>query len=264
MRSKGKAYQILEEAGAKVNATADELRNKIQALHDRGFIPAVTHGDTAVGDTLEHELGIDRNNSKLPDYKGIELKASRLTRNGAKKATTRQTLFTKVPDTGKTYRAIVEAYGKMQIPRGSTEPRLQMYETFRVSRANAYGLRLVVDEKKDELQIVSDNEGDGIFVSAWSLQLLREQLAEKHKETFWVKAQSMCKDGVEHFRYDKILHTKRPNVSLLATLIAADIVTIDLAAHFKPDGAWRDHGILFKIMPNDLALLVGEPIEYIL
>jgi hypothetical protein len=152
----------------------------------------------------------------------------------------------------------------MQVPRGSTEPRLQMYETFRVSRANAYGLRLVVDENKDELQIVSDNEGQGLFVSAWSLKALREQLAEKHKETFWVKAQSISKDGIEHFRYDKILHTKRPNVSLLAALIASDIITIDLAAHFKPDGSWRDHGILFKIMPDDLSLIVGEPIEYIL
>ena len=262
LQDKGKAYHILEEAGSTSNAISDELRTKIQELHDRGFIPVVTHGDTAVGDTLEHELGIDRNNSKLPDYKGIELKASRLTRNGTKKATTRQTLFTKVPDIGKSYRGIVEAYGKKQIPRGSTEARLQLYETFRVSRANAYGLRLVVDEKKDQLQIVSDNEGDGIFVSAWSLQALREQLAEKHKETFWVKAQSVSKDGIEYFRYDKILHTKQPNVSLLTALIAADIITIDLAAHFKPDGSWRDHGILFKIMPNDLPLLVGEPIEY--
>jgi len=264
LQSKGYAYQILEKAGSKINAVADELRLKIQELHNRGFIPAVTNGDTAVGDTLELALGLDRNNSKLPDYKGIELKASRLTRNGSKKATTRQTLFTKVPDIGKSYRAIVETYGKMQVPRGSTEPRLQMYETFRVSRANAYGLRLVVDENKDELQIVSDNEGQGLFVSAWSLKALREQLAEKHKETFWVKAQSISKDGIEHFRYDKILHTKRPNVSLLAALIASDIITIDLAAHFKPDGSWRDHGILFKIMPDDLSLIVGEPIEYIL
>ena len=264
LRERGFAYQILEEANRAATAIANELRSKIQALHDRGFIPAVTRGDTAVGDTLEYELGIDRNNSKLPDYRGIELKASRLTRNGAKKPTTRQTLFTKVPDRGKSYRAIVEAYGKMQIPRGSTEPRLQLYETFRVSRANAYGLRLVVDEKKDELQIVYDGEENGVFVSAWSLQSLRDQLAEKHNETFWVKAQSVSKDGVEHFRYDKILHTKGPNVSLLGALIEADIITLDLAAHFKPDGSWRDHGILFKIMPADLPLLVGNPEEYIL
>ena len=31
------------------------------------------------------------------------------------------------------YREIVEKYGKMQVPRGASEARLQLYETFRVS-----------------------------------------------------------------------------------------------------------------------------------
>lgn len=258
----GFPYKILEAAGAASNQVADELRRKIQALHDSGFIPAITRGDTAVGDTLEHALGIERNNSRLPDYNGIELKASRLTRNGTRRVTTRQTLFTKVPEIGKTYREIVEEYGKWQIPRNADAPRLQLYETFRASRANAYGLKLRIDENKDELQIVFDNEGRLVFVSAWKMQTLRDAVMSKHRETFWVKAQSIMKDGVEHFRYDKILHTKGPNVTLLSTLIEADIITLDLAAHFKPDGSWRDHGILFKIMPDDLSLLVGEPTEY--
>lgn len=30
----------------------------------KGFIPSITRDDPGVGDTLEHELGISRNNSK--------------------------------------------------------------------------------------------------------------------------------------------------------------------------------------------------------
>ena len=233
----GFAYQILVEANAAANRFADELRSMIQELHNRGFIPAVTNGDTAVGDTLEHELGIDRNNSRMPDYKGIELKASRITRNGARRQTTRQTLFAKVPDSGMSYREIVETYGKRQIPRNSDKERLQLYETFKVSRTNAYGLRLRVDENKDELQIVHENDGKITFVSAWKMDTLRDAVQTKHRQTFWVKAQSEKIGGVEHFRYDRILHTKGPNVSLLTALIAADVVTLDLAAHFKEDGS---------------------------
>lgn len=256
------AYHILEEINGAAQEIADELRSKIQNLHDRGFIRAVSKGDTAVGDTLEHELGIERNNSRMPDYKGIELKASRLTRNGAKRATTRQTLFTKVPDNGKSYREIVESYGKWQIPRNAKDARLQLYETFKVSRVNAYGLRLRIDEKKDELQIVYEDGTSSLFVSAWEMQTIRDAILSKHKETFWVKAQSIMLDGVEHFRYDRILHTKGPNVSLIEALFEADKITLDLAAHFKPDGSWRDHGVLFKMMPDDLAMLVGAPVEY--
>lgn len=206
--NKGYVYDILLEAAHKDRLIADELLQKIQAIHNQGFLPSITPGDPGVGDTLEHALGIERNNSRAPDYKGIELKTTRLTRNGVSRQVTRSTLFTKVPDVGMTYREIVDHYGKIQIPRGSTVARLQLYETF------------------------------------------------------WVKAVSENRDGQEWFRYDKILHTKNPNTSLLAPLLEADKITVDLAAHYNPDGKWRDHGMLFKMLPIDLPLLLGDPIEY--
>ena len=52
-----------------------------------------------------------------------------------------------------TYDGIVEKYGKWQIPRGETEKRLQLYETLRFSRPNAYDLILHVDGKNDDLCI---------------------------------------------------------------------------------------------------------------
>lgn len=163
-----------------------------------------------------------------------------------------------------TYREIVESYGKWQIPRGDTVARLQLYETFRCSRANAYDLILDVDVNNDRLNMLHQQERIRKYVSAWQMKNLREALLTKHHETFWIKAVSETRDGVEYFRYDRVLHTKNPNTSLLAPLLEADKITVDLAAHFKPDGKWRDHGVLFKMMPNDLPLLLGEPTEYIL
>ena len=260
--NKGFVYQILLESVHKEHLISKELLAKIQEIHNRGFIPSITMGDPGVGDTLENALGISRNNNKTPDYKGIELKATRLTRNGSKRQTTRSTLFAKVPDEGLSYKQIIDSYGKMQIPRGETEARLQLYETFRVSRANAYDLMLEVDTNNDKLKIMYLKENSRKFVSAWLLQTLRDSLLIKHKETFWVKALSENRNGIEYFRYDKILHTRNPNVSLLAPLLEADKITVDLAAHYKPDGKWRDHGMLFKMNPDDLHLLLGSPIEY--
>lgn len=260
----GFAASVLQEAVNRERAIADELLGKLRTIHRQGFLRSVTPGDPGVGDTLEHALGISRNNSKFPDYKGIELKTTRLTRNGSARATTRSTLFTRVPDEGMTYREIVESYGKWQIPRGDTVARLQLYETFRCSRANAYDLILDVDVNNDRLNILHQQERIRKYVSAWQMKNLREALLTKHHETFWIKAVSETYDGVEYFRYDRVLHTKNPNTSLLAPLLEADKITVDLAAHFKPDGKWRDHGVLFKMMPNDLPLLLGESTEYIL
>ena len=54
------------------------------------FIKSVGIGDKAIGETLESTLGIKPNASKRPDYKGIELKASRSSKN-------RSNLFSKTP-----------------------------------------------------------------------------------------------------------------------------------------------------------------------
>ncbi len=255
-------YALLYDAGHQENAIANELRIKIQEIHNRGFLPSVTPGDPGVGDTLENALGIQRNNSRNPDYKGIELKATRLTRDGVVRNPTRVTLFTKVPDEGMTYRQIVDNYGKVQTPRNSMNARLQLYETLRASRANAYDLLLEVDNNRDKLNLVHANRMNKQFVSAWQMQTLREALLVKHHETFWVKALSEIRNGIEYFRYDKILHTKNPNVSLIAPLLESDVITVDLAAHYNPDGRWRDHGVLFKMMQDKLPMILCEPTEY--
>ena len=260
LMNKGYAYDIIKEAVYQDELIATELLNKIRAIHDRGFLKSITAGDPGVGDTLENALGINRNNAKTPDYKGIELKSTRLTRNGASRTPTRTTLFTKVPDVGMTYREIVENYGKIQTPRDSMIARLQLYETCFVSRKNAYGLQLQLDINNDQLDLMHAEERLK-FVSAWYMQKLKETLLLKHRETFWVKAISENRDGWEYFRYDRIVHTKKPNASLLGPLFEDDKITVDLAAHIT-DGKWRDHGVLFKMKPTDIGLLFPDPVEY--
>jgi len=258
----GYCYDILREATMRDEVVAQELLEKLREIHNRGFLPTVTYGDPGVGDTLENALGIRRNNIAAPDYRGIELKTTRLTRGGRERAITRSTLFTKVPDEGLTYRQIVDIYGKEQIPRGQTVARLQLYETLRCSRANAYDLILNVDAGNNKLVIEHITPQSRDYVSAWYFSELRNTLLNKHRETFWIKAQSQMINGVEHFRYDKVVHTKSPNVSLLEPLFETDKITIDLAGHYKPDGNFRNHGILFKMNPNDLHLLLGSVTEY--
>lgn len=263
LREKGFVANLLQQIKYGKQSIAFELLSRIKDIHDNGFLPSITSGDPGVGDTLEHALGIQRNNSKAPDYKGIELKATRLTRHGSARATTRSTLFTKVPDEGLTYREIVETYGKWQVPRGSTLARLQLYETFTTQRVNAYGLQLEVNTNADRLEMkYAQEQRLNKYVSSWQMANLKSALLLKHHETFWVKAVAEDHDGREYFRYDKVLHTKRPNASLLSPLLESGKITLDLAAHFKEDGKWRDHGMLFKMKPDDIGLLLGEPIEY--
>lgn len=260
--NRGHVFSYLELSLNEYISTAEELLEKLHEIHRRGFIPSVTAGDPGVGDTLENALGINRNNSKSPDYKGIELKATRISKNGEKRAVTRSTLFTKVPDSGLSYSEILDKYGKVQIPRGQTEPRKQIYETLSTKKYNAYGLKLVVDYDADKLNLIDDAQPTPNLVSSWDLDILRKTLLTKHPETFWVKAASELREDWEYFRYDKVVHTRNPNALLLAPLIDNGEITADLAAHIKPDGSYRDHGLLFKILPQNIHDLLGEEKKY--
>ena len=80
--SYGFVYDIVKQSVYEQESVARELLQKLIAIHNQGFLPSITEGDPGVGDTLENALGIHRNNSILPDYKGIELKCTRITRGG--------------------------------------------------------------------------------------------------------------------------------------------------------------------------------------
>lgn len=261
LMGKGFVYEQIQQSKADALSVKEELLQLLKDIHKKGWIKATANGPTAVGDTLEHELGIARNNSQLPDYKGIELKASRTNKGKPKE---RITLFAKVPDEGLTYRQILESYGKWQIPDGSTEARFQLYDTFKASRVNAYNLYLYPNETNEKLELMYSSsknieDTNNIYVSAWKLETLVNTLKSKHKETFFVKAKTKKDDnGIEYFLYESVTHTSNPNTSILFTLFQKDIITLDLLANKDDNNKVRDHGALFKIMPQDLPLLFGE------
>lgn len=248
------------------NAIAKELLAKIQAIHNRGFLPSITAGDPGVGDTLENALGISRNPSKLPDYKGIELKASRTSTYNKLKTSNRVNLFTQVPDwassRGMDRVKLLDTYGYWAKQKDGSQ-RFDLNCTLRANIPNPQGLYLEVDLDND-LLINYYTKDDVVrrYVVQWSFLLLKQRLLEKHKETFWVKATSKIKNGQEYFRYDMIVHTKNPNASLFPQLIDEGIITVDYIMHKKENGTVRDHGFPFKIFPRDLSLLFPEPKTY--
>ena len=75
---------------------ADELLHKLVKISNKGFIRTVKSGDTGIGMTVESELGIVANSSRSPDFKGIELKSTRVGQKLSQK--NRSTLFSCVPD----------------------------------------------------------------------------------------------------------------------------------------------------------------------
>lgn len=236
---------VVQEAGfsshimSKVNVAADELLARFREISKHDLIGDVK-ADTAVGRAIETALGIQANSSRSPDFKGIEIKASR-----SNKRTRKDNLFAKVPDWEiSTYKGSKELLDRFGYMRGA-ENKLNC--TVSAGTPNSQGLFLkLADEMLQER--FCKGEGAEEPVCVWRLRTLHESLMEKHRETFWVKVQALKSATVETFRVIGVTHTSRPSTFNFDALLETGDITVDHTIKRIPgkDTA-KDRGYLFKV-----------------
>lgn len=210
------------------NSVSNELLGLIKdKMSD--WMPAKILADTGIGRTVESVLGIDMNPSKMPDYKGIELKSHR------EASKVRNTLFTQTPEWSisrlQSGRAIVEKYG--YVPTGYTHKSLHV--TLIANKPNQQGLGLLLQSQIGVLEadeFAMSMSDDGTFkkindVAAWQLINLHDRLLTKHHETFWIDVETKKEAGREFFRVSEILHTKNPIPSQFDVLLDQGQITVD-------------------------------------
>ena len=214
--------------------------------------------DTGIGRTIETMAGISMNSSKEPDYKGIELKSTRMASN------VRPNLFSQVPDWSlskcKNAKEIVDKYGYTK----GIYPKKTYQNTLYANKPNSQNLGLLLDNENDHLEII-EMENDSIKkhddVAIYMLSYLHSRLLKKHHETFWIGVQNKYENGNEYFRVGTIDHTKNPIIGQFDSLIEQGTITLDLLLE-RPDG----HGdsFLFKITKKGRALLFPETEVYVI
>lgn len=250
--------RLLVRSRAGSSKIADELRERLQALAERGPIKSVATGDTAIGMSIEQALGIRPNSSRKPDYKGIELKSGRATLAGR---ATRATLFACVPNWSlsmlKSSAEILDTFG---YTRGD---QFKLYCTVSTTKANSQGLQFQIVDAEQLLYERSHKARAG-HIAVWRLEELGRRLSEKHRETFWIKARSETRGGREWFHLTSALHTARPNVAQFDRLLALGSITMDHLIKRTAAGGAAEKGPLFKIERNRIPeLFLGTPSSYI-
>lgn len=248
-------------ASGESNPNAVRLRELLEAIAARGFLPTLKAGDTGVGYTLETLLGIASNSSRKPDFHGIEIKSGRASTSN------RSTLFSQVPDWSKSsvssYKDLIQKYGYMD--RLHNRQALQVTissQPYRV-RDSECELFLEVTEAETKLEMLEQNNAPKKSVLLWEMDKLTGRLVEKHPETFWVEATVQPIMGVEHFHYIKAVHTRKPFTENFPALLESGVVTFDLTGHVGlSTGKSRDHGVLFKIHKRNFSSLFPPPKVY--
>lgn len=246
--------ELIQEISGRSGLAAKELLGLLRVISARGPVQALLEADTSIGRTLETLLGININSSKMPDFKGIEIKSFRAERSN------RKTLFAQVPDWKVSkFKSSDEILTNFGYPVGDV---MQLNCTVSARSANSQGLSLNLDENQQLLFENSNIKEIGDFV-AWSLEKLHERLLEKHNETFWISADSSYFGGNEYFHYKLVEHTKKPIVSQFDLLVSQGLITVDhLIKRKSLQRRANERGPLFKINGNAIGLLFPPTDKY--
>lgn len=246
-------HELIKAINTTENEVAFELLAMLRKIANAGPIPSMVDADTSVGRTLETALGIDINSSKQPDYKGIELKSFRNSRAN------RKNLFAQVPNWKlskfKSSAEILYTFGY------DRKDDFKLYCTVSSITRNSQGLNLRIDNNIKQLIENSDKPEVGDFV-VWTLDKLHNRLMEKHKETFWVEAESIKINNREHFQYKLVEHTRKPIASQFDLLIDQGIITLDHLIKRTKTGGVKEKGPIFKIKPEGIELLFPPSENY--
>lgn len=236
---KGDAFSSFEE----------NLLDKLQGICDMGFIPSVKGGDTGVGMTLEHALGIPPNSDRGPDWNGIELKSHRI----GLRSRGRQTLFSEKPcwdHSRYSAEGLLDKFGYRD-----KLGRTALYTTLYGSHYNPQGFRLVNQPDEDLMEVSYLNESTNEDIpdaAVWHMEDVRKHFRDKHTCTFWVGAETRRVNRREEFHYTDVTVTRTPDYMRMEELIGAGWVTIDFTLTYKPternpeEYRARDHGYLWR------------------
>jgi hypothetical protein len=255
--------ELLRSIESKANLIASDLLVRLKHVAAKGWVQTMRSGPTGVGYTLETLLGISANSNKAPDFNGIEIKAGR-SKGG--KPSSRTTLFSKTPDWHQSAfhngLDLLDSYGYRD-----ASGRLQLYCSLN-NLPNKLGHFLAMQDD-DQILHAMHQQPDAVKnadrVLLWDMDILRTSLAEKHKETFWVKARVQRNaQGDETFLYTDVVHTRGPLLGNMVEMFRLGKIELDYLIHEVVDGRRRsrDHGYLFKIWQQNLGSLFPPPKNY--
>ncbi|MGE6555410.1 MvaI/BcnI family restriction endonuclease [Exiguobacterium artemiae] len=232
----------LEFSGEKEpDSSLDELVALYDEVNGLGFVKTMRNGDTGVGYTFESLIGIDANSSKIPDFKGIEIKCSRSRRMKERRVSPggKQTLFSLIPQWGELEgrRGLIEAYGRPDDAKG----RISIYCTIKIVE-NTYGWSLEIDD--EEMVIHVCHEGKRILY--YDMRDLKSALENKHGESVFITAETRGVGEEEEFYYDSMVHCREVLFSEYIDMIKENLAGLDFAIHLK-DGKVKDHGFLWRM-----------------
>lgn len=220
----------------------DELLGHFDRISAMGWVDSMRSGDTGIGYTFESLAGIEENNDKRADFKGIEIKC-KLRRAGL--ASGKINLFQQAP----TWSSKLPAIDRLkQIGQTRADGRYACYSQVTTS-PNNLGLCIDVDPAPGNLNLRKHTTDVGY----WTRDILAERLVEKHSRAMFVKAELRKIPGNVQYHYVDVVYCERPDIDRFVDMVCGRKLVFEFTMHETASGKVRNHGYPWRL--NDDSLL---------
>jgi hypothetical protein len=248
--------------------TKEQLIEEIRKVSKQGWIKSVkrtktTRNDGAVGNTIEHLLGIPENNLPIANSNGWELKGQRL-HTSSLVTLKHYEPFPRGADI--VSKMLLPLYGWPHKEAGKKYLRNEM--SFRsTTSANKFtnrGFTIFVDRQQRKIRFVFDSAKADISDSEiaswlksvesivglgqfnpepyWGFDDLRDLMGEKARNCFYIIADSKLERGREYFSYQSLLMLSGFSFDNFLSCIERGIIQVDFDARTR-----HNHGTKFRI-----------------
>jgi hypothetical protein len=248
--------------------TKEQLIEEIRGVSKQGWIKSVkrtktTRNDGAVGNTIEHLLGIPENNLPIANSNGWELKGQRL-HTSSLVTLKHYEPFPRGADI--VSKMLLPLYGWPHKEAGEKYLRNEMSfrSTTSANKFTSRGFTVVVDHQQRKIRFVFDSAKADISDSKiaswlksvesrvglgqfnpepyWGFDDLRDLMGEKARNCFYIIADSKLERGREYFSYQSLLMLSGFSFDNFLSCIERGIIQVDFDARTR-----HNHGTKFRI-----------------
>jgi len=206
------------------------LKARIATIKQQGKIPVFKSGAGRYGLALEHALGIAQNSSKIPDFRGIEIKT--------KYGKTLQTLFSLKPSGFCAYADKNDFFARHSY-EDSKRGRRALYTSIPAS-GDSLGFQLC----ETDTHVVVRRRGMDCL--EYRKEDLEKSLMAKHGQTFFVGVSPHKIDKSTYISVENVVYCRNPSISNFVKLVKANRIYFDLTMA-SANGKVKDHGFLWRI-----------------
>jgi hypothetical protein len=219
-----------------VDRNLEELLSHFDRISAMGWVDSLRSGDTGIGYTFETLAGIEENNDKRADFKGIEIKC-KLRRNG--KASGKINLFQQAP----VWKEKLSASARLRLI-GQVRPD-GLYACYSQVTPSPNNLGLHIEIRPSPGNILLRKHD--LDIGHWTRDVLAERLAEKHSRAIFVKADTRLVSGIVKYHYVDVVYCERPDVDRFIDLVESRKLVFEFAMYERSSGGVRNHGYPWRL-----------------